>query len=63
MASLYMITFRCPHELFERLERFALHRNIDRTSVLKLALHYYMNRIPPSPVTAGNPTVSLPLGR
>lgn len=45
MASLHMITFRCPQELFERLERFARLRNIDRTSALKLALHYYLNRI------------------
>lgn len=39
-----MITFRCDEALFERLERFSLERNIDRTSVLKLALHYYLNR-------------------
>ena len=45
MASLlHMITFRCDAELFERLERFSIERNIDRTSVLKLALHYYLNR-------------------
>jgi len=43
MSSLRTITFRCPQELFARLERFALSRNIDRTSVLKLALHYYLN--------------------
>ena len=44
MDKLQMITFRCRAELFERLERFARTRNIDRTSVLKLALHYYLNR-------------------
>lgn len=44
MASLLMITFRCKWELFERLEKFAIERNIDRTSAIKLALHYYLNR-------------------
>lgn len=43
MNNLHMITFRCRAELFERIERFAQARNIDRTSVLKLALHYYLN--------------------
>lgn len=38
-----MITFRCRRELFERLEAFSAERGIDRTSVLKLALHYYLN--------------------
>lgn len=45
MPSLHMITFRCQQALFERLEKFALERGIDRTSVLKLALHYYLNRL------------------
>lgn len=44
MANLLMITFRCKWELFERLEKFAIERNIDRTSAIKLALHYYLNR-------------------
>ena len=44
MADLLMITFRCKWELFERLEKFAIERNIDRTSAIKLALHYYLNR-------------------
>lgn len=44
MADLLMITFRCKWELFERLERFAIERNIDRTSAIKLALHYYLNQ-------------------
>ena len=44
MANLFMITFRCRWDLFERLERFSLERNIDRTSAIKLALHYYLNR-------------------
>lgn len=48
MASLYMITFRCPQDLYERMEHFAHSRNIDRTSVLKLALHFYLNRMSPS---------------
>ena len=43
MPTLLMITFRCENALFERLEDFAQQRNIDRTSVLKLALHYYLN--------------------
>lgn len=43
MNNLHMITFRCRPELFERMERFAKARNIDRTSVLKLALHFYLN--------------------
>ena len=43
MNNPHMITFRCRAELFERIERFAQARNIDRTSVLKLALHYYLN--------------------
>ncbi|MDO5471882.1 MAG: hypothetical protein Q4F35_00960 [Akkermansia sp.] len=44
MNALHMITFRCRNELFARLEQFAKARNIDRTSVLKLALHFYLNR-------------------
>lgn len=44
MSELLMITFRCRWELFERLEKFAIERNIDRTSAIKLALHYYLNR-------------------
>ena len=43
MPALHMITFRCDAELFQRLEEFARQREIDRTSVLKLALHYYLN--------------------
>lgn len=43
MADLLMITFRCQWELFERLEKFAIERNIDRTSAIKLALHYFLN--------------------
>ena len=43
MARLHMITFRCPAAIFERLEEFARQRKLDRTSVLKLALHYYLN--------------------
>ena len=43
MPQLHMITFRCEKRLFERLANFARQRNLDRTSVLKLALHYYLN--------------------
>ena len=45
MPALHMITFRCQNDLFERLEHFARQRQLDRTSVLKLALHYYLNRL------------------
>ncbi len=44
MPNLLMITFRCRQELFTRLEKFAIERNIDRTSAIKLALHFYLNR-------------------
>lgn len=44
MNLLHMVTFRCRNELFARLEKFAQAHNIDRTSVLKLALHFYLNR-------------------
>jgi predicted transcriptional regulator len=44
MSSLKMITFRCPAELFRKLEHFAQSRSIDRTSALKLAIHYYLNK-------------------
>lgn len=43
MPALHMITFRCKAELFQKLENFARQRELDRTSVLKLALHYYLN--------------------
>ena len=43
MSKQQMITFRCPWELYERLENFAIERNIDRTSAIKLAVHYYLN--------------------
>ena len=49
MPSLHMITFRCGESLFRRLEQFARRRGIDRTSVLKLALHYYLNRLSAPP--------------
>lgn len=41
---LYMITFRCAEDLYERLERFTERCGMDRTSAIKLALHYYLNR-------------------
>lgn len=43
MPALHMITFRCKTSLLERLDQFARQRQLDRTSVLKLALHYYLN--------------------
>lgn len=49
MPSLHMITFRCGESLFLRLEQFARSRGIDRTSVLKLALHYYLNHLSSPP--------------
>lgn len=45
MPALHMITFRCEESLFHRLEAFALQRSLDRTSVLKLALHFYLNAL------------------
>lgn len=44
MTSLHLITFRCRHDLFNRLAQFATQRGIDHTSTLKLALHYYLNK-------------------
>lgn len=38
-----MITFRCNEALFARMEALSLRYGIDRTSVLKLALHFYLN--------------------
>ena len=35
--------------LFKRLEEFAQQREIDRTSVLKLALHCYLNCLGSNP--------------
>lgn len=39
-----MITFRCHSELYERLETFASEHRLDRTSILKLALHFHLNQ-------------------
>lgn len=44
MRTLHMITFRCAAPLFERLEKLSIERELDRTSILKLALHYFLNR-------------------
>lgn len=44
MFTQCMITFRCSNELFKRMEQFCCMHNIDRTSALKLALHYYLNK-------------------
>ncbi len=43
MSRYQTITFRCKEEIYERLEQFALKHGIDRTSAIKLALHYYLN--------------------
>lgn len=43
MSTLHMITFRCDVDLLERLENFCEDRNLDRSSVVKFALHYYLN--------------------
>ena len=43
MRALHMITFRCRSALYTRIEGFSAMRNLDRTSVLRMALHYYLN--------------------
>ncbi len=43
MSRYQTITFRCKEEIFNRLEQFAQKHGIDRTSAIKLALHYYLN--------------------
>ncbi len=43
MSRYQTITFRCKEEVYNRLEQFALKYGIDRTSAIKLALHYYLN--------------------
>ncbi len=43
MSRYQTITFRCKEEIYERLELFAQKYGIDRTSAIKLALHYYLN--------------------
>ncbi len=43
MSRYQTITFRCKEEIYNRLEQFALKHGIDRTSAIKLALHYYLN--------------------
>ncbi len=45
MTTTHMLTFRCHDKLFARLEAYARRHHIDRTSVLKLALHYYLGCI------------------
>ena len=39
-----MVPFRCTQELHERIEKFSKERGIDRSSIIKLALHLYLNR-------------------
>lgn len=43
MNALRMITFRCDHPLYSRMDGFSGSHEIDRTSILKLALHFYLN--------------------
>ncbi len=43
MSRYQTITFRCKEEIFNQLEQFAEKYGIDRTSAIKLALHYYLN--------------------
>ncbi len=43
MSRYQTITFRCKEDIFNRLEQFAEKYGIDRTSAIKLALHYYLN--------------------
>ncbi len=43
MSRYQTITFRCREEIYNRLEQFAQKYGIDRTSAIKLALHYYLN--------------------
>lgn len=44
MNTLRMITFRCDTPLYARMEGFCGKHSLDRTSILKLALHFYLNR-------------------
>lgn len=46
MNDLRMITFRCDHPLYNRMEGFGGNYELDRTSVLKLALHFFLNHAP-----------------
>lgn len=43
MNDLRMITFRCEHPLYSRMEGFSSSYELDRTSILKLALHFFLN--------------------
>ncbi len=43
MSRYQTITFRCKEDIYNQLEEFALKYGIDRTSAIKLALHYYLN--------------------
>ncbi len=44
MSRSQTITFRCREDLSDRLDGFAEKHGIDRTSAIKLALHYYLNK-------------------
>lgn len=46
MHDLRMITFRCEHPLYHRIEGFGGSYGLDRTSILKLALHFFLNDTP-----------------
>lgn len=43
MKSLHMVTFRCRTPLFIRMEQLCGKHGVDRTSLLKLALHFFLN--------------------
>lgn len=43
MNSLHMVTFRCHSPLFMRMEQLCGTHGVDRTSLLKLALHFFLN--------------------
>ncbi len=43
MSRYQTITFRCKEDIYNQLEEFAQKHGIDRTSAIKLALHYYLN--------------------
>lgn len=45
MNDLQMITFRCEHPLYSRMEDFCADYGLDRTSILKLSLHFFLNNV------------------
>lgn len=41
MSKRLAYTFRCPEPMRQTIEQIMLERNLDRTSVIKLALYYF----------------------